>query len=376
MAMIIRATANESSIPEGFPILFNESMQIIVPAFAYLRDVAMISRGTQTVRIYAEHLSDWFDTLEQSAISWDEATRATLAAYRRRHLEQVSPQTGRPYAASTINARLGTVCRFYTWAQQEGLIDQVPFNTIERRRWQRHQSFFPGQDAVNEMSVPVPQKERRELSDEEISHLKATLRQPYRLMADWALLTGMRNMEICGLDVEKIPKIGDLRGPAYKLENIWVSVTKGSNPRYVYPPLWLLDHTRRYIDEVRERLVRARKKRDPSYDPEDAIFLGRLGQPIKPYRMSDAFKVAYRANDIEADVHCLRHTFAIRALRALTKLQQKEQGRGRDINVLSRLRRLLGHVHLSTTETYLKSLVVRPEDIPEGLGYLYGDDID
>ena len=375
MAMIIRATPNEGAIPTGFPILVNEAMQIIEPAFAYLLDVATIpgrSRSPRTVRAYSEHLLDWFDTLEQMDISWKEVTRAILAAYRNRHLEQVSPRTKRPYATSTINARVGAVCRFYMWAQQEGLVDHVPFNKVEVRRWQRDQPFSLPRVMANEMTMRVYEKQRRALSDDEIRRLKDKLKQPYKLMADWALATGMRRMEICALKLgDVLPHIRQ-RGPGYKLVAIPLKITKGDRPRDAYAPLRLLDYTERYINEVREPLIRARRRRHPSYRSEDALFLGIRGQPIKPNRMSDAFRRAFRAEQIGADFHCLRHTYAIRSLHALTKAQKD----GKDINVLMYLRHLMGHASIATTERYLRSLELRPEEIPEGLGYLYGDEID
>ena len=99
MARIIRAAPNTSDIPAGFPILIDESMRIIEPVFSYLLHLATIpgrTRSPQTTRTYAEHLLDWFDTLEQSNIAWNEIETGTLASYRNRHLTQVSQRTGTP----------------------------------------------------------------------------------------------------------------------------------------------------------------------------------------------------------------------------------------------------------------------------------------
>lgn len=352
MAMNIRATPNKGPVPTGFPILVNEAMQIIEPAFAYLLDVATISgRSTsdKTVRTYSEHLLDWFDTLEQMGISWNKVTRVTLAAYRNRHQEKPSPGTKRPYATSTINARVGAVCRFYTWAQQEGLVDQVPFNKVELRRWQRYQPFSSHQETVNEMTLRAYEKQRRALLDDEIHRLKANLKQPYKLMTDWALNTGMRRMEICALKLADILPHIRQRGSSYKLVAIPLKITKGGRPRNAYAPLWLLDDTERYINEVREPLTRELARRHPFYRTGDALFLGMRGQPIKPNRMSDAFSTAFRAEEIVADLHCLRHTYAIRSLHALTKAHKD----GKDINVMLYLRHLMGHASIATTDRYL-----------------------
>src|SRR5258705_762999 len=98
MARIIRAVAGHPGIPDGLPILVSERMTIIEPAFSYLLEVATIpgrSHAAQTVRTYAEHLHDWFDSLEQSGLEWQTIGEATIAAYRNRMLESPSPHTGR-----------------------------------------------------------------------------------------------------------------------------------------------------------------------------------------------------------------------------------------------------------------------------------------
>ena len=130
MAMIIRASAGVAGIPPGFPILLDDQMAILEPAFAFLIELATIpgrSHAAETVRTYGEHLYDWFDSLEQSGLDWREIDICVVAAYRNRMLEGASPHTKRPYARSTINDRIRTVCRFYDWARRRGWISAVPF---------------------------------------------------------------------------------------------------------------------------------------------------------------------------------------------------------------------------------------------------------
>ncbi len=133
MARIIRAVADHPGIPEGLPILLSDRMAIIEPAFAYLLELATIpgrSHAVETVRTYAEHLHDWFDSIEQSGLDWQTIGEATIAAYRNRMLENPSPHTGRPYARSTVNDRIHAVCRFYTWARDRGWIEELQATTV------------------------------------------------------------------------------------------------------------------------------------------------------------------------------------------------------------------------------------------------------
>ena len=77
--------------PPGSPLFFSTAMQIIEPAVAFLHEHAIQRAHTaDTVRTYAETLYDWFDTLEQSGISWADADGADLVAYRNRMLTRPS----------------------------------------------------------------------------------------------------------------------------------------------------------------------------------------------------------------------------------------------------------------------------------------------
>ena len=381
MARIIRAAPNTSDIPAGFPILIDESMRIIEPVFSYLLHLATIpgrTRSPQTTRTYAEHLLDWFDTLEQSNIAWNEIETGTLASYRNRHLAQVSQRTERPYSLSTINDRLRAVCRFYAWAHKGGWIDHLPFNVVSVAVSREYQPFLvhtqhnPNQVTANELTLREHEKVRRALPLSEIHRLMPQLTQPYQLMAEWALATGMRPMEICALTLYQIPESISLRRRDHPIFPISLTITKGNKPRDVHAPIQLLDRTHHYIDEVREQVIRAQRKHDSSYVPGDSLFLGIRGQEINPKRMSAAFKKAFRAAGIQSNLYCLRHTFAIRTLKALTERQKN----GENINPMLYLRIILGHASITTTEIYLRSLQLEPEKIADDITYLYGEVID
>ena len=103
--------------PAGFPLLFTAQWQLIEPAVAFLHEhFVQRAHTADTLRTYAEVLYDWFETLEQNAIRWNDADAVDLVAYRNRMLTQPSAHTGRPYRISTINHRVRGVLRFYEWA--------------------------------------------------------------------------------------------------------------------------------------------------------------------------------------------------------------------------------------------------------------------
>src|SRR5438128_7378887 len=113
--------------PFGFPLLFSSDMRLLEPAVAFLHEHAIQRAYTaETLRTYTEILYDWFDSLEQSGITWSEVDASDLIAYRNRMLKQPSAHTGRPYSPRTINHRVRGVLRFYAWVVRNGWLGSSP----------------------------------------------------------------------------------------------------------------------------------------------------------------------------------------------------------------------------------------------------------
>ena len=379
MARIIRAVAGHLGIPEGLPILVSDRMAIIEPAFSYLLEVATIpgrSHAAETVRTYAEHLHDWFDSLEQSGLEWQTIGEATIAAYRNRMLENPSPHTGRPYARSTVNDRIHTVCRFYAWANGRGWIEELPFHFVDLRvSAERRQSFLghlhagPSVVAANALTVSVHERLPRPLRVDQLRLLFARLDMPYRLMAEWALVTGMRRKELCGLAVFQVPETAHVDADQNPLIGVALTITKGDRPRTAYPPIRLIDSTHRYIDEVRAPQTRALRRRHAAYRPPDALFLNSLGAAITRERLSAVFNEAFRAAGLNGSVHWLRHTFAMTMLVRL----QRQALLTPDINPLKTVQVLLGHSSIQSTAIYLRCVELNERELAGSIDYLYGE---
>src|SRR3546814_16033545 len=86
-------------------------------------------------------------------------------------LENPSAHTGKPYARTTINARVSTVCRFYGWALDKGLIDHCPFRLTEKMTLMLDGAYRPGlqRRQVNELIVSRPEKLPRPLRADELA---------------------------------------------------------------------------------------------------------------------------------------------------------------------------------------------------------------
>lgn len=378
MAMIVRAAAGYPPIPPNFPILLSNQMQIIEPAFAYLIEQAELrAHSPESLRTYGEHLYDWFDTLEQSDMAWDRVDEGTILAYRNRMLETPSPFTGRPYARSTINDRVRSVCRFYTWAHRRNMIDDLPFSYRDAppiraasRGLLAHAAGKPAPG--NTLTVAEYETLPRPLRLADLHRLLAALDMPYRLVAEWAVTSGMRRMELCALTVAQVPRSDRLRTEDHQLVGIPLTVTKGSRRRVVYPPLRLIDRTNWYIGEDRAALITRVLRRNPDYVPSTILFLNKWGLPITKARLSAAFASGFAAAGLDGSGHWLRHTYATVML---VRLQAQTQ-RNPDINPLKILQVLLGHASIETTAIYLRCVDLHADEIAETIEYLYGRVID
>jgi site-specific recombinase XerD len=353
-------------------------MAIIEPAFAYLVERAVTlgrSRAAETVRTYGEHLYDWFDALEQSKIAWRDVDETTIASYRNRMLENTSPHTKRPYARSTINDRVRTVCRFYEWAHRHGKIGELPFERINLRTGRSRGGFLAhlnrahADRTANALTLAEHQRLPRPLRVDELRQLFSHLTPPYDLMAGWALGAGLRRKEICALELAQIPDTRQFDLDADPLVGLALKITKGDRPRTVYPPLKLIDRTQWYIGEDRARLVRKISRQNPGYRPSRNLFLNRDGRAITHARLSAAFSVAFAAAGLKGTLHWLRHTFATAMLVRL----QREAIRDGTINPLKIVQVLLGHASIETTAIYLRCVELHGDELADSLSYLYGE---
>jgi len=376
---IVRAVEGVKGIPAGFPILFDANMAIVEPAFRYLLDLAVIpgrSHAADTLRTYAEHLHDWFDALEQSGLDWRFADEGTIAAYRNRMLSAPSPHTGRPFARSTINDRVRTICRFYTWAHRHGLIVELPFGYVDvsvrlgrRQGMLAHLDHRPATVSANVLTIAEAEALPRPLRVDQLRRLFASLHPPYGLIAEWSVATGMRRKELCALQLFQMPEVAHLDLEQDPLVGLPLTVTKGDRPRTVYPPLRLIDRTHWYVGEERSALVNRLRRARPDYRPPTVLFLNSHGAAVTRARLSAAFSTAFRAAGLQGSGHWLRHTFAMTMLVRL----QRQAATTPDLNPLKIVQILLGHASIQSTAIYLRCVELHANTLADSLAYLYGE---
>jgi integrase/recombinase XerD len=224
---------------------------------------------------------------------------------------------------------------------------------------------------MTKAAISEYEKLPRPLRVDQLKLLFANLAMPYRLMAEWAVATGLRRKELCGLTVAQVPTTSELDAADHPLVGIPLVITKGDRPRTAYVPIRLIDRTHWFIGEDRASLVRRFRRSLPEYRPPMNLFLNRHGVSITYARLTAAFAAAFRAARIEGSLHCLRHTFATTMLMRL----QAQAAVKPDINPLKVLQILLGHGSIQTTAIYLRCVELHAREIAASLDYLYGSAI-
>ncbi len=341
--------------PAGFPLLFTRQWQLIEPAVAFLHEHSVQRAHTaDTLRTYAEILYDWFDTLEQNAIEWDNADAVDVVAYRNRMMMQPSPHTGRPYRITTINHRVRGVLRFYEWAVRMQRLEASPLAdkprdvTVGRQRRLIRTGTAPKHERslfVLRQYEPLP----RPLMAEQARELLARLPAPYDLMARWQLYTGLRISELLRLGAYDI---SSRHVPAASHHTIEIT-RKGRKPGYVIAPASLLDETAGYVSGHRYAWLKRARRKGRGGD-HAALFINARGAPAGKNAYQRAVGRAGLACGYKATTHLLRATFACMLLARLEHLANQ----GANINPLLIVKILMGHEHLETTDRYLRAIAV------------------
>ncbi len=360
--------------PVGFPLLFSSDLKLIEPAIAFLHEHAIQRAYTaETLRTYAEILYDWFDSLEQSGVSWGEVDAGDLIAYRDRMLKQPSAHTDRPFSPRTINLRVRGVLRFYMWAVRHGWLRNSPLVALAggfplpRRAWHgRHHYWQP----VERSLFVLRQFENlpRPLTSEQARELLAELQPPYDLMARWQLYTGLRVGELLQLVMNDVLERGAKKSPpetTYRSINI---VRKGRKPGYVIASISLLEETAGYIAQYRAGWTK-RAARTRGRAPKAELFVNRRGSPVRKNTYQQAVSRAGEVCGFKATSHLLRSSFGCWLLARLEQLAKQ----GAAINPLLIVKILMGHEHIETTDRYLRAVAIDTHTLSDVLDTLLAE---
>ena len=363
--------------PTGFPLLLSAEMRLIEPAVIFLHEhVIERAHTADTLRTYTEILYDWFDSLEQSGLRWEDVDATDLLAYRDRMLRQPSPHTGRPYSVRTINHRVRGVLRFYAWAVRTGWLHSSPLGVrdadfhVARRAWDgRHRHWRQVEQSLFVLrqfeSLPRP------FTSDQARELLAELPPPHDLMARWQLYTGLRIGELLHLTLRDVFEPGAKKSrtgdAAYRQIDI---VRKGNKPGYIIASRSLLEETAGYVAQYRAGwMKRAVRKRGRPV--QVALFLNRRGSPVRRNTYQQAIQRTGKACGFRATSHVLRATFGCWMLARLERLARD----GEAINPLLIVKILMGHEHIDTTDRYLRAVAMDTRALSDVLDTLLVEEV-
>lgn len=229
------------------------------------------------------------------------------------------------------------------------------------------------QNIVEDVRLPKMEKhEMRVLNRKEQERLIMAARfspEPSAFGVVFALFTGLRLGELCALKWENVDmekRTIRIEATRSRLRNFDDTIAASTSVETRPSPK--TENSRRTIplmEGLYDDLVRYREnqmqimKQYPSYNIEGYVFCQESGRPYEPRTYEDEFKRCVKRADIpRANFHCLRHTFATRAL---------EQGM--DVVVLAKL---MGHADPSVTlKKYGHALPEHQQESVDKLGSLY-----
>lgn len=172
-----------------------------------------------------------------------------------------------------------------------------------------HSISFPKQ--IKHEIHALEQEEQKKLE----AHIKADFVPNSSLTAKVALYAGLRNGEVCALQLKDIDLENGIISVCKTLyraktatgkTQLMISKTKNKRNRYVPIPEELLKDLKHYIETMPKEMKN---------DPDQFLFVNKQGRPLEPKRLLYHFKKLLKQASLrDIRFHDLRHTFATRCL--------------------------------------------------------------
>jgi site-specific recombinase XerD len=358
----------------GLPLLVADNGEVVLVVLLFLIRVLVKDGRAQDPKTWSTmgaHMYDFWGYLEKRGKRWDHLPSdlggdvPPIAHYRNWCVELDNEP-------SYINQKLGTINRFYKWARDQGLIDDVP--SSETRVVTRHLAYrvlghlsdTTNTTGVSASKLKVIHSAPKVLSVFQVQKLLNDVVNPtHKLAIRLGVSTGLRPEEIVTFPKSYIIDTDKSRArPFYKVhldpQNMQIKYDK---PRTIEISRSLMDALWQYKESTRNLLLHGQR------DSHNNLLLNQYGAPfvddglVKPCADISA-RLGFHINP-----HMLRHTFATHTLYALEKAKSEGKFNG---SPLLKLRSLLGHKHISATQVYFHLL----DEINNPYPSQYMDEID
>lgn len=359
----------------GFPLIVDTNGLLVEVALLFFKDELLGrvgARDEKTWEAYGRHLYDYFGYLEAKNLRWDHIPAelsgdvSPLAHYIRWCDATVGNNPG------YINDKVGTIQRFYRWAQRVRLVDALPFKHTETMSSHvggmlDYTSGNGRKRATTDMHMREAEKPLVVLSRSQIDLvLRATVNPTHRAMLHLGLNAGLRAEELTSFPAKYVIDCSRLSD---KVKSVPVYLdpsemdTKNDRARTVRVSVPCMNNLWQYRESVRHRLQSLQQS------ASGELFLTRDGLPFVADGLVAPLARLGKRIGFHIHPHMLRHTFATHTLASLEDLKRKGRLRGSPIVVL---KGLLGHSSITTTSRYLHHL----DAIDDAYGTQYQAEID
>ncbi len=288
-------------------INFDEGIEQLL---TYLRDQRNFSE--HTIRAYDSDLRQFADFCREDDVS---SPLDVDHLGVRRFLLMLR---GRDYSSKTISRKVSAARSLFRYLTHEGILAYSPFFAVKTPRGGRTLPRVLAEDEIEALLEAPDPREFLGLRD--------------RALIETLYSTGMRNSELCGLDIGDL----DLLGGIAKVFG------KGARERYVPLGSHAIQALEDYLDER------------PGPTPrEEPVFINRFGRRLSDRGVRKILQKNLAIAGLPSSVtpHTLRHSFATHLL-----------DRGADLRAVQEL---LGHKNLSSTQIYTHVSTERLREIYE-----------
>lgn len=280
--------------------------------FKFKAHLAILNRSPATIKSYSDHLKSFLESIAESDMK--KVTRKMIEAYVAGLYDHRTIE-GKPYGTATICLKVRAIKRFFEFLEASNIIFIDPAEAVKEPKINRR---LP----KNILTTP----EINTLLDQ--PNLGTLLGIRDRTIMEVFYSTGIRKEELCNLTIYDADLVGRM---------LRVKKGKGKKDRVVPIGKHAVRFLREYISKTRPHFTR--KNRTNRH-----LFVDIYGKPIQKQAVGALIKKYAKTAGIKETIgpHVFRHCFAVQLIK-----------NGADITAVQKM---LGHVCLSTTQTYISSL--------------------
>jgi len=361
----VDSSFKDSIVIDQYVCLFDDDYSVVDEVFTFLENRLRVKRlAFNTVATKGSDLKLFYDFLQQKHLRYNQVSKNHINDFIAWLLQPEDLTSPSKRTAKSVNRIVSSVKDFYAFHHTFTAINDPFKHATEtiKRPTHRDKGFFAHTQGTTAQKSIFKIKEYdkgiRVLSKEQIETiLNACTMERDRLLFELLLFTGMRIGEALSLDIHAIgvSKVGESvqdlpmkinrddydKGSRYRQQK--------SGPRELFIPTPLMKKLSNYYESVWLDIYSKQEMEHEFFFISE--FHNKLGAPLSYQAVWDRCRKIGKACGVFFTPHDFRHTFA-------TTLARNDVG-------IDRLRKLLGHRDIASTEVYIQ--IASKEEIVEEL---------